>query len=83
MGRVALERKGPRRRSQRRLGRRLEEVAKVVEGGGCRLQMPLKLALAIRKTVAGHRLGALEGGGGDAHTAPPLSNASLGMGVVE
>ena len=29
-------------------------------GGHCRLQMPLKLALAIRGTVAGHRLGALE-----------------------
>ena len=29
--------------------------------------MPLRLALAVRETVAGHRLGALEGGGG----APP------------
>ena len=26
--------------------------------------MPLKLALAVRGTFAGHRLGALEGGGG-------------------
>ena len=42
---------GPRRR----LGRRLEEVAKAVRGGYCRLQM-----LAVRGTVAGHRLGALE-----------------------
>jgi hypothetical protein len=30
--------------------------------GACRFQMPLKLALAVRGTVAGHRLGALEGG---------------------
>ena len=33
-------------------------------GGYCRLQMPLRLALGVRGTVAGHRLGALEGGGG-------------------
>ena len=43
----------------------LEGVAEVVGGGYCRLQMPLKLALGVRGTVAGHRLGALEGGGGD------------------
>ena len=36
-------------------------VAKAVGGGYCRLQMPLKLALAVRETVARHRLGALEG----------------------
>ena len=62
--RDALQGKGPRMRPQRRLGRRLEEVAKAVGGGYCRLQMPLKLALGMRETVAGHRLGALEGGGG-------------------
>ena len=62
--RDALEGKGPQRRPQWRLGRRLEEVAKAVGGGYCRLQMPLKLALGVRGTVAGHRLGALEGGGG-------------------
>ena len=28
------------------------------------VQMPLKLALGVREAVAGHRLGALEGGGG-------------------
>ena len=28
--------------------------------------MPLKLALGVRDTAAGHRLGALEGGGGGA-----------------
>ena len=36
---------GPPRRPQRRLGKRLEEVAKAVGGGYCRLQMPLRLAL--------------------------------------
>ena len=50
---------------------RLEKVAKAVGGGYCRLQMPLSLALAVRGTVAGHRLGALEEGG----TSPP-SNAA-------
>ena len=55
-----LEGKGPRRR----LYRWLEEVAKAVGGGYCRLHMPLGLALAVRETVAGHRLGALEGGMG-------------------
>ena len=58
LARDASEGKGP----QRRLDRRLEEVAKAVGGGYCRLQMPLKLALGVRETVAGHRLGALEGG---------------------
>ena len=53
----------------------LEEVAKALGGGYCRLQMPLKLALAVRETVAGHMLGALEGGAGV--PPPPLSNASL------
>ena len=68
--RGALEGKGPRRRPQRRLDRRLEEVAKAVGGGYCRLQMRFKLALASRGTVAGHRLGALERGGGG--IPPPL-----------
>ena len=57
-------REGPQRRPQKPLDRRLEEVAKAVRGGYCRLPMPLKLALAIRGTVAGHRLGAPGGGGG-------------------
>ena len=57
------EAKGPLGRPQRGLDRRLEEVAKAVGGGYCRLQMPLKLALGVRETVAGHRLGALEGRG--------------------
>ena len=72
--RDASEGKGPQRRPQRRLDRRLEAVAKAVGGGYCRLQMPLKLAFGVRGTVAGHRRGALEGGGGG--PAPP-SNASL------
>ena len=42
----------------------LEEVAEAVGCGYCRLQMPLKLALGVRGTVAGHKLGALKGGGG-------------------
>ena len=55
----ALEGKGPQRRAQKRVGRRLEEVAKAVGGGYCRLQMSLSLALGVRGTVAGPRLGAL------------------------
>ena len=50
--RVALEKKRPQRRPQERLSWRLEEVAKAVGGSYSRLQMPLKLALAVRETVA-------------------------------
>ena len=60
MARDALE---GQRRPQKHVGRRLEAVAKSVGGGYCRLQMPLNLALGARETVAGHRLGGLEGGG--------------------
>ena len=60
------------------LDRPLEEVAKAVGGGYCRLQMPFSLALAVRETVAPRRLVALEGGlshrGG---YPPPPCNASL------
>ena len=76
MGTDASEGKGPRRRPQRRLGRRLEEVAEAVGGGYCRLQMPLKLALGVTGIVAGHRLGALDGG----VPPPPPSNAALPAG---
>ena len=62
--RDALEGEGPQRRPLKRLDRRLEEVAEAVRGGYCRLQMPLRRALGVRGTVAGRRLGALEGGGG-------------------
>ena len=51
---------------QQRLDGRLEEVAKAVGGGYCRLQMPLSLALAVRGTVAGR-----PGGGGG--YPPPLA----------
>ena len=77
---MQLEWGGPQRRPQRCLNRRLEEVAKAVGGGHCRLQTPLKLALGVRETVAGHRLGALEGGGGGRGPSLP-PNASLGEGV--
>ena len=66
--RDALEGKGPQRLPQRRLDRRLKEVATAVGGSYCRLEVPLKLALAVRGTVARHRLGTLEGDGG----VPPL-----------
>ena len=55
--------KAPQRRPEEREDMQLEEVAKAVGGGYCRFQMPLKPALAVRETAAGHRLGALEGGG--------------------
>ena len=58
-GRDALEGKGPQRRPQEQLERRLEEVSKAVGGSYCRLQMPLTLELGVRGTMAGHRLGAL------------------------
>ena len=79
LGKDALEGKGPRRRPQKRLAGRLEEVAKAVGGGYCRLQTPLKPALGVRGTVAGHRLGALKGGGG----GTPPSNSFLGWGVFK
>ena len=77
-GRDALEGKGPPRRPQKRWDRRLEEVAKSVWGGYCWLQMPLRLALAVRETVTGHRLGALKGGG---RVPPLLPMHPWGMGV--
>ena len=71
LGSDALEGKGPQRGLQKRLGRRLEEVANT-GGDYCRLQMPLRLALGDTGTVAGRRLGALEGGGGGG--LAPLEN---------
>ena len=62
-GCIRREEKAPQRRPQQRLDRRLEEVAQAVGGGYCRLQMPLKPAFGVRRTAAGHRLGALEEGG--------------------
>ena len=68
--RDALEGKGPQGRPQRRLDGRLEEAAEAVGGGYCRLQMPLSPALGVRGTVAGHGLGALEGGQGTPPSFP-------------
>ena len=51
-------------------GRQAVGGAKAVGGGCCRLQMPLRLALGVRGTVAGRRLGALGGGGGGVGTRP-------------
>ena len=62
--RDALEGKGPRRPPQRRLDRRLEEVAKAFGGGDCQLHMPLRLAFGVRGTVAGHGPAPWRGGGG-------------------
>ena len=53
-------------------------MAKAVGGGYCRLQTPLRLALGVRGTVAGRRLGALQGGAGEGG-----SPASLGTGGGE
>ena len=69
-GRDALDVKGPQRRPQKRLDKRLEEGAKAVGGGDCRLRMTLTRGLAVRGTVAGRRLGALEGG---VPPPPPLT----------
>ena len=71
--RDASEGRGPERWPQRRL-ERLEEVTKAVGGGYCPLQMPLKPTLGVRETVAGHRLGALQGVGYlplPMHPSPP------------
>ena len=54
----ALEWTAPPRSPQGRLDGRLEEV-EAVGGGYCRLQMPLRLAVAVRETAAGHGPGAL------------------------
>ena len=62
MARDTIRRDG-KRRPQKRLDGRLEEVTKAVGSGYCRLRMLLKLAFGVRGTVAGHRLGALEGRG--------------------
>ena len=79
----ALEGKGPQRRPHKRLGRRLEEVAKAVGAGYCWLQMPSRLPLGVRETAAGHRLGALDrrgggGGGGLPHTPGPSTPTRTG-----
>ena len=67
-----LEGKGPQRRPQKPLARRLEEVAKAVGGGYCRLHIPFEPGTCRQGDMAWHRQGALDGG-----TFAP-SNASLG-----
>ena len=79
-GSDSLEGEEPQRRPQKRLDRPSEEVSKAVGGGYCRLQMPLRLALGVRGTVAGHGLGALRGGGGGAGAPPSLPMHPLGRG---
>ena len=83
--RDALEGKQPRRLPQKRLDRRLEEAAKAVGGGYCRLQMPLKLALGVKETVAGRRLGALEAGGVPPPPLPmhPCTPAPLHVSILD
>ena len=48
-GQGCIGREGASRQPQKRLERRLEEVAKAVGGRYCRFQMPLSLALAVRE----------------------------------
>ena len=71
----AFEGKGLQRRPQKRLGRRLEEVAEAVGGGYCRLQMPLSQDLASGGQWLGVGWAPWSGGGGH----PPPSNASLAL----
>ena len=59
-----IRRAGASEAAPEALGWRLEEVAEAVGGGYCRFQMPLRLALGVKRTVAAHRLSALEVEGG-------------------
>ena len=79
--REGVEGKGPQRGPQKRIDRRLEEVAEAVGGGYCRLRMPLKLALGVRGTVAGCWLC----GGGDGGSPPPSHpwGGSLGFWLTQ
>ena len=79
----AVEWKGPQRQPQKRLGRRLEEVAKSVERGYCRLENPIEAGTCRQGEVAGHRLGALEGGGWGFREKRMLEGGGLGGGVGE
>ena len=55
-GGQGCRREGASEAAQRWLDRPLEEVAKAVGGGYCRLQMPLKLALGVTWRQGGQRL---------------------------
>ena len=75
-GQGCIRRKGTSE-PQRRSGRRLEEVAKAVEGGYCRLQMPLSLA----RDSGWAEAGALEAGGGGGGGAGQggVGNSKVGL----
>ena len=75
ISRGALEGEGPQRRPQQRLGRRLEEVAKAVGGGYCRLLNAVEPG-AWRQGDSGWA--PWSGGGGG--TAPPFQCISWGPG---
>ena len=70
-GGMHLTGKGPQRRPQRRLGRRLEEVAEAVGGGYCRLQMPLNLHLPSGRQRLGVCWTPWRGGGRPFQCIPP------------
>ena len=59
-----MHEKGRDFRGNPRLGQAVGAGCRCGWGADCRLQMPFKLALAVRGPVAGHRLGALREGGG-------------------
>ena len=80
LGRDALVGNGPWRLPQKRLDRRLEEIAKAVGGSCCQKQMPLKPALGVRETVAGHRLGGGGTEGGRGYLPPFQCIPGLGAG---
>ena len=71
-GQGCIRREGASEAAPEAVRRAVGAVAKAVGGGYRRLQMPLKLAFAVRETVAGRRLGALDGGGGGRGYLPPL-----------
>ena len=70
-GRDASQGKGPQ------ICRQLEGGAEAIGGDYCRLQMPLRLALGVRGTVAGRR----RGGGGGAGSIPPPLHCIPGAGL--
>ena len=57
VGRDALEGKGVSKAVPKAVRQAVEGVAKAVGGGYCRLPLALRMAVAVRETVAGHRLG--------------------------
>ena len=72
------EGKGPQRRPQKRLGRRLEEVAKAVGGRLLSVTNAIEAGtLPLGSALAGRPRGGKEGAG-----TPPPSNASLWVGGV-